>query len=60
MPTTTYAAYNSITAPKTLSLQLATGHNIVPTQNDRINAWIQEIFRTEKAPPPKEESFADR
>lgn len=60
MPTTTYSAYNSVTAPKTLSLQLATGHNIVPAQNDRINAWIQEIFKTGKAPAPKEESFADR
>ena len=60
MPTTTYSAYNSVTAPKTLSLQLATGHNIVTAQNDRINAWIQEIFKTGKAPAPKEESFADR
>jgi cephalosporin-C deacetylase-like acetyl esterase len=60
MPTSTYAAYNSIAAPKTLTLQLATAHNIMAAQNERFTAWIQEFFQTGKAPAPKEESFADR
>lgn len=53
MPTTTYAAYNTITAPKTLTLQLETGHFILPAQKERVNAWIREVLRTGQAPDPK-------
>lgn len=54
MPTTTYAAYNTITAPKTLTLQLETGHFILPAQNERVNAWIREVLKTGQAPEPKQ------
>ncbi len=60
MPTTTYSAYNSVSAEKTLTLQLATGHSIAPAQKARVNAWVQEFFKTGIAPAPKEEAIADR
>lgn len=53
MPTTTYAAYNTITAPKTLTLELETGHFILPAQNERVNTWIREVLKTGQAPEPK-------
>ena len=39
-PTSMYAAYNVITAPKQLTLALETGHNTVPEETDLITAWI--------------------
>ena len=39
-PTSTFAAYNVITAPKQLLLALETGHATTPEQLARINAWI--------------------
>jgi cephalosporin-C deacetylase-like acetyl esterase len=53
MPTSTYAAYNTITAPKTLTLQLETGHFILPEQSERVNAWIREVLKTGQAPEAK-------
>lgn len=39
-PTTTYSAYNSITAPKTLMLALPQQHHISPPQAEAMNAWL--------------------
>lgn len=44
-PTTTYAAYNSITAPKQLVLALETGHWQVKEQTDVVDAWIDEYVK---------------
>ncbi|MBA4137713.1 MAG: acetylxylan esterase [Opitutus sp.] len=39
-PTSMYAAYNVITAPKHLLLALETGHTTLPEENEATNAWI--------------------
>jgi cephalosporin-C deacetylase-like acetyl esterase len=39
-PTSMYAAYNVIKAPKELSLALETGHWTYPEQRERFNNWI--------------------
>jgi cephalosporin-C deacetylase len=39
-PTSLYAAYNVITAPKTLDLTLELGHAYTPEQWDAMQAWI--------------------
>jgi cephalosporin-C deacetylase-like acetyl esterase len=39
-PTSVYAAYNVIKAPKTLGLTLELGHANTPEQGDAINAWV--------------------
>lgn len=39
-PTSMYAAYNSITAPKELFLALATGHWTYPEQNEKMTNWL--------------------
>lgn len=39
-PTSMYAAYNKITAPKELFLALETGHWTYPEQRDKVNDWI--------------------
>lgn len=39
-PTSMFAAYNVITAPKELLLALETGHSTSPEQAERINRWI--------------------
>jgi cephalosporin-C deacetylase-like acetyl esterase len=49
-PSSTYAAYNTITAPKTLFLSLESGHSATPQQRDRVAAWMQEFLKTGKAP----------
>jgi len=41
-PTSMYAAYNVISAPKELYLALDTGHWTYPEQRDRFNNWIVE------------------
>lgn len=48
-PTSSYAAYNVITAPKTLLLGLEMGHANSPEQTDRINNWIEKFLKTGKA-----------
>ena len=39
-PTSMYAAYNVITAPKSLYLSLETGHWTYPEQNEVMNNWL--------------------
>jgi cephalosporin-C deacetylase-like acetyl esterase len=39
-PTSMYAAYNSISAKKTLYLALDTGHWDYPEQNEKVNNWL--------------------
>jgi cephalosporin-C deacetylase len=40
-PTSMYAAYNVVTAPKELLLALETGHFSVPEQDERVDHWIE-------------------
>lgn len=49
-PVSIYAAYNVITAPKVLTLQVETGHWVAPDQNARIMKWIGEYLKTGVAP----------
>jgi cephalosporin-C deacetylase len=49
-PTSMYAAYNVIGAPKQLMLALETGHGRVPEQTDAVNRWLEEYVRTGQAP----------
>jgi cephalosporin-C deacetylase-like acetyl esterase len=41
-PTSMYAAYNVITAPKDLYLALETGHWTYPEQTEKLNNWLLE------------------
>lgn len=41
-PTSMFAAYNTITAPKSLFLALEAGHASTPAQLTRVSAWIVE------------------
>lgn len=44
-PTTSmYAAYNLISAPKTLNLALETGHWTYPEQNTKMQNWLIEVL----------------
>jgi cephalosporin-C deacetylase-like acetyl esterase len=52
-PTSMFAAYNVITAPKHLLLALETGHGEVPEQLARINEWLLVQVR-EGSRPRKE------
>jgi cephalosporin-C deacetylase-like acetyl esterase len=40
-PTSTYAAYNVVTAPKELLLAVETGHFTVPEQTEKMDRWIE-------------------
>jgi cephalosporin-C deacetylase-like acetyl esterase len=44
-PTSMYAAYNIITAPKSLLLALETGHTLTNEQSERINKWMESVLR---------------
>ncbi len=44
-PTSMYAAYNVITAPKSLLLALETGHWTYPEQNEKMNGWMVEKLK---------------
>lgn len=44
-PTSMYAAYNTITSPKTLLLGLEMGHGNSVEQTERINAWIERYLK---------------
>lgn len=44
-PTSMYAAYNVITAPKTLYLALETGHWTFPEQTEKMNNWLVEKLK---------------
>ncbi|MDI1240488.1 MAG: acetylxylan esterase [bacterium] len=48
-PTSMYASYNVITAPKTLLLGLEMGHANSVEQNDRLNTWIEKFLKEGKA-----------
>ncbi|HEU5148462.1 MAG TPA: acetylxylan esterase [Chryseosolibacter sp.] len=50
-PTSMYAAYNVITAPKELHLALETGHWTYPEQREDFNNWIVNKLLGEKAQP---------
>ena len=41
-PTSLYAAYNVVTAPKRLLLALETGHFTTPEQEQKVQGWIDE------------------
>jgi cephalosporin-C deacetylase-like acetyl esterase len=43
-PTSMYAAYNIITAPKELGLTLELAHSYTPEQSDAINAWVEKFL----------------
>jgi cephalosporin-C deacetylase-like acetyl esterase len=45
-PTSMFAAYNSVGAPKTLLLALETGHGLSNEQSDRINDWIEKLLKS--------------
>lgn len=49
-PTSMYAAYTVIRAPKQLVLALETGHGRVPEQTDAINGWLHEFIRSGQPP----------
>jgi len=44
-PTSMYAAYNVITAPKSLYLALETGHWTYPEQTEKLNNWLLEQIK---------------
>ena len=44
-PTSMYASYNVITAPKSLYLALETGHWTYPEQNEKMNNWIVDQLK---------------
>ena len=41
-PTSVYAAYNVIAAPKQVIVVPETGHFRVPAQTERMDAWLRE------------------
>ena len=43
-PTSTYAAYNIITAPKELGLTLELSHSYTPEQGEAINDWVVKFL----------------
>ncbi|MEZ0607423.1 acetylxylan esterase [Fibrella sp. WM1] len=47
-PTSMYAAYNVINAPKSLSLFLDTGHWTYPEQTEKMNNWLVERLKGSK------------
>ena len=44
-PTSMYAAYNVISAPKSLHLALETGHWTFPEQNEKLTNWIVDKLK---------------
>lgn len=49
-PTSMFAAYNAITAPKRLLLAIETGHRRTPEQEGTMNAWLETLLRGEQPP----------
>ncbi len=45
-PTSMYAAYNLITAPKSLLLALETGHWTYPEQSEKVGNWLVEKLKS--------------
>ena len=50
-PTSTYAAYNAVTAPKTLGLTLELGHTYTPEQGAATAAWVAGALGLAPASP---------
>ena len=48
-PTSIYASYNTITAPKSVILGLEMGHANSPEQTSRLNDWIEKFLKTGQA-----------
>lgn len=48
LPTTMFAAYNQISAPKTLALALEANHPVIPEQNDLSNKWLIEFLKPDR------------
>lgn len=48
-PTSMYASYNQITAPKKLILAIETGHATTPEQAERLSNWIEKFLKEGKA-----------
>jgi len=44
-PTSMYAAYNSISAPKELAIYKETGHFTVPEQREKVSNWLLEKLK---------------
>jgi len=49
-PTSMYAAYNVITAPKRLMLAYDKGHQSTQEQVDDVNGWLAEELAGKNAP----------
>jgi cephalosporin-C deacetylase len=49
-PTSTYALYNSVTAPKKLFLTLAMGHHPIPETSAVVESWRMKFLKTGEAP----------
>ncbi len=49
-PTSIHAAFNVIDAPKAWLLALETGHSTTPEQTVRMQAWMEELLKTGRAP----------
>jgi cephalosporin-C deacetylase-like acetyl esterase len=47
-PTSIYAAYNQITAPKELMLALEANHPIIPEQTEAVAKWIGDFLKLKK------------
>jgi cephalosporin-C deacetylase-like acetyl esterase len=47
-PTSMFAAYNTIAAPKKLLLALETGHALTNEQTERMNKWIENFLKNGK------------
>jgi cephalosporin-C deacetylase-like acetyl esterase len=45
-PTSMYAAYNVITAPKSLFLSQETGHWTYPEQSEKLSTWLEEQLKS--------------
>ncbi len=44
-PTSMFAAFNTITAPKKLMLALETGHALTNEQSARVNDWLESLLK---------------
>lgn len=44
-PTSTFAAYNAITAPKRLAVEFEQGHSYPPEQSAAVDGWARELLK---------------
>jgi cephalosporin-C deacetylase len=49
-PTSMFAAYNTIGAPKELLIEKETGHAINEKQRNRIDEWVMSLLKTKRSP----------